>query len=60
MNPEQSFHHVIQHIVERHPQIDAFVHTGDLAQVPVSSNLSTLFRLYAEFKDAVLSGSGQS
>ncbi len=35
MNPEQSFHHVIQHIVERHPQIDAFVHTGDLAQVPV-------------------------
>ena len=35
MNPEQSFHHVMQHIVERHPQIDAFVHTGDLAQVPV-------------------------
>lgn len=35
MNPEQSFHHVMQHIVERHPQLNAIVHTGDLAQVPV-------------------------
>ncbi len=60
MNPEQSFHHVMQHIVERHPQIDAFVHTGRLGTSTCASNLSTLFRLYAEFKDAVLSGSGQS
>ena len=27
MNPEQSFHHVMQHIVERHPQLNAIVHT---------------------------------
>ncbi len=35
MNPEQSFHAVIQHILDNHPQIDAIVHTGDLAQVAV-------------------------
>ena len=35
MNPEQSFHTVMQHILTHHPQIDAIIHTGDVAQVPV-------------------------
>ncbi len=35
MNPEQSFHDVIQQIQLNHHQIDTLVHTGDLAQVPV-------------------------
>ena len=35
INPEQSFHQVMQHIVDHHPNVDAIVHTGDLAQVPV-------------------------
>lgn len=33
INPEQSFHAVIQDILENFPHIDAIVHTGDLAQV---------------------------
>lgn len=33
MNPEQSFHAVIQDILAKYSHIDAFVHTGDLAQV---------------------------
>lgn len=35
MNPEQSFHDVIQQIQLNHHHIDTLVHTGDLAQVPV-------------------------
>ncbi|OTG68809.1 3',5'-cyclic-AMP phosphodiesterase [Acinetobacter sp. ANC 4470] len=35
MNPEQSFHAVMQQIQQQYPHIDAIVHTGDLAQVPV-------------------------
>lgn len=35
MNPEQSFHEVMQQIQQRFPQMDALIHTGDLAQVPV-------------------------
>jgi len=34
MNPEQSFHEVMQHIQHNFPEMDALVHTGDLAQVP--------------------------
>lgn len=34
MNPEQSFHAVIQQILLQHPHIDAIIHTGDLAQEP--------------------------
>lgn len=33
MNPETSFHAVIEDIVKQYPDIDAIVHTGDLAQV---------------------------
>lgn len=33
MNPEQSFHAVIADILDNYSQIDAIVHTGDLAQV---------------------------
>ena len=31
MNPEQSFHEVMQQIQQRFPQMDALIHTGDLA-----------------------------
>ena len=37
MNPEVSFHAVMQDLRTQHAQIDALVHTGDLAQVPVAS-----------------------
>ena len=33
INPEHSFHAVIQDILAKFPHIDAIVHTGDLAQV---------------------------
>ncbi|NHB59179.1 3',5'-cyclic-AMP phosphodiesterase [Acinetobacter sp. 194] len=33
VNPEQSFHAVIEDILAKFPHIDAIVHTGDLAQV---------------------------
>lgn len=33
MNPEQSFHHVMDDVLQRFPHIDALVHTGDLAQI---------------------------
>ena len=36
MNPELSFQAVMHNIQQQHPQIDALVHTGDLAQVPVA------------------------
>lgn len=32
MNPEQSFHAVMQDVLARHRKIDAIIHTGDLAQ----------------------------
>ncbi|WP_111895081.1 metallophosphoesterase [Acinetobacter sp. MB5] len=32
MCPEQSFHGVMQHIVAEHPEIEAIIHTGDVAQ----------------------------
>lgn len=32
MCPEHSFHGIMQHIVATHPQIQAIVHTGDVAQ----------------------------
>lgn len=35
MNPEQSFHEVIQDVQAQFPKLDAIVHTGDLAQVPL-------------------------
>ncbi|WP_180080865.1 3',5'-cyclic-AMP phosphodiesterase [Acinetobacter sp. YH12201] len=35
MNPEQSFHAVMQQIQQQYPSTDAIIHTGDLAQVPV-------------------------
>ncbi|WWP43650.1 metallophosphoesterase [Acinetobacter sp. KS-LM10] len=34
MNPEISFHAVIEDVLEKYPDIDAIIHTGDLAQVP--------------------------
>lgn len=45
MNPEQSFHDVIQHIQLHHNHVDALVHTGDLAQVPVQ----TTYARYTQF-----------
>lgn len=33
MNPEQSFHAVMKDVLARYPNIDAIIHTGDLAQV---------------------------
>ena len=35
MNPEQSFHAVMQQVQQHYPDADAIIHTGDLAQVPV-------------------------
>lgn len=37
MNPEKSFKEVVQHIRGHYPNLDAVVHTGDLAQVPVDA-----------------------
>ncbi|AXY55498.1 3',5'-cyclic-AMP phosphodiesterase [Acinetobacter chinensis] len=37
INPEQTFKAVIQDIMEKYPEADAIIHTGDLAQVPVVS-----------------------
>lgn len=34
MNPEISFHAVMEDLLEKYTDIDAIVHTGDLAQVP--------------------------
>ncbi|EOR03197.1 icc protein [Acinetobacter genomosp. 15BJ] len=34
MQPEQSFHAVIDLMRQQHPHIDLIVHTGDLAQSP--------------------------
>lgn len=34
MNPEHSFHQVMQHIRQHYPQTDVIIHTGDLAQAP--------------------------
>ncbi|HJF27447.1 3',5'-cyclic-AMP phosphodiesterase [Acinetobacter bohemicus] len=36
INPEYSFQQVMQHIQTHFPQMDALIHTGDLAQVPVA------------------------
>lgn len=33
MNPESSFHAVIEDMLQSYPEIDAIVHTGDLAQI---------------------------
>lgn len=44
MNPEQSFHAVIQHMRQHLPDIDAIIHTGDLAQVPVSETYDRYLR----------------
>lgn len=35
MNPEITFHGLMQHILDTHPKIDAIIHTGDVAQVAV-------------------------
>lgn len=45
MNPEQSFHEVIRHVQQRFPKIDALLHTGDLAQVPVAET----YQRYIDF-----------
>ena len=37
MNPEQSFHAVLNDIQRHYPEIDMLLHTGDLAQVPVKA-----------------------
>ncbi|WP_374664462.1 3',5'-cyclic-AMP phosphodiesterase [Acinetobacter sp.] len=40
MNPEKSFHDVIRHMMQHTPEIDAIIHTGDVAQVPVPETYS--------------------
>lgn len=45
MNPERSFHQVVKHIRENYPMMDAVVHTGDLAQVPVEAT----YQRYLQF-----------
>lgn len=35
LNPETSFHAVIEDIKKHYPELDLLVHTGDLAQVPL-------------------------
>jgi 3',5'-cyclic-AMP phosphodiesterase len=37
MNPEFSFRTVMQDVLSQHAHIDALIHTGDLAQVPVQA-----------------------
>lgn len=44
MLPEQSFHAIMQDIVQTYPDIDAIVHTGDLAQEPTQ-------RCYQRYQD---------
>ncbi|WP_353142379.1 3',5'-cyclic-AMP phosphodiesterase [Acinetobacter pragensis] len=44
MNPEQSFHDVMQHMAQHLPDVDAVIHTGDLAQVPVSKTYERYLR----------------
>ncbi|WP_347453463.1 3',5'-cyclic-AMP phosphodiesterase [Acinetobacter thermotolerans] len=45
MNPEQSFLDVVKDIKQRFPQIDAVIHTGDLAQVAAEST----YQRYLQF-----------
>ena len=40
MNPEQSFHIVMEHLTHHYSTPDAIIHTGDLAQVPVQETYS--------------------
>lgn len=49
MNPEQSFHAVMQHIQQQYPHIDAIVHTGDLAQVPVQETYARYLTFMQHF-----------
>lgn len=45
MNPEQSFHAVIEDILHHYQDIDAIVHTGDLAQLAAPAT----YQRYLEF-----------
>ena len=49
MDPELSFHAVMQHIQKQHPHLDAIVHTGDLAQVPVAET----YARYLQFMQSI-------
>ncbi|WP_180006115.1 3',5'-cyclic-AMP phosphodiesterase [Acinetobacter sp. YH12237] len=49
MNPEHSFHAVMQDITQQYPQADAIFHTGDLAQVPVAAT----YQRYLKFMQAL-------
>ena len=49
MNPEQSFHAVMQQIQQQYPHIDAIVHTGDLAQVPVQETYARYLTFMQHF-----------
>ena len=49
MNPERSFHAVMQDITQQYPQADAIFHTGDLAQVPVAET----YQRYLKFMQAL-------
>lgn len=37
LNPESTFHAVIDNVKLKYPQLDLLLHTGDLAQVPVAA-----------------------
>ncbi len=60
MNPEQSFHAVMQQIQQQYPSTDAIIHTGDLAQVPVKQTYTRYLSVYAESWYSLLSNSRQS
>lgn len=45
MYPEQTFHGVMQHIVTHHPETQAIIHTGDVAQDAVAST----YRRYLDY-----------
>ncbi len=45
MNPERSFHAVMQDLQQQYPQPDAIFHTGDLARIPVAET----YQRYLQF-----------
>ena len=50
MNPEQSFHEVMYHIRQEVPHIDAIIHTGDLAQVPVAETYARYLQFMTQLE----------
>lgn len=49
INPEESFHAVLEDIQQRHANLDLLIHTGDLAQVPVPATYQRYLKTLAKF-----------